>query len=228
MQKANRLVTGHLFSRILLAAIAWCLTTSAGVQAQTAGNKAVYNASSACCISSAAFVDASVRSGSTICQKIYSALQALPAAGGVVDARGINSNMTCNGSETPWFQSPNNVLTPSTILLPAGTITISSSWIMPDATRVIGEGIGGEGAGSNTSGTTLQAATSFSGAMIQMGDGGVHCPAANHTCHGISVEDLTLDGEAQNVNGILNTNAQELSYVNHVKFFQVLGTGLTV
>jgi hypothetical protein len=224
----DRLGNAQSISAMIFTLSVCFLTTDTSVQAQTAGDKAVYTSGGACCTSSTATVDASVLSGSNICEQIYNALLALPTVGGVVDARGISSNMTCGSGETPWLKSGTNVVIPSTILLPAGIVTMSLSlWILPDGTRLIGEGIGGEGSGS--SGTTLQVPLNFSGAMIQMGDGAVHCPAAGHICHGVSVEDLTLDGEGQQgVNAIANTNSQELSYVNHVKFYQILGTGLKV
>lgn len=88
---------------------------------------------------------------------------------------------------------------------------------------------------SSTGGTILQVPSTFSGTIIQMGFNGTPagyssapCPNGN-ICRGISVEDLTLDGEGESsVNGILNSNSQELSYVSHVKLYQILGTGLTV
>lgn len=230
MGTTERLATARRFSAIVLALAVCCLTTAGWVQAQTAGNKAVYTSSGVCCTSSSAVIDASVVSGANICEQIYNALQAVVAghSSAIVDARGISANMKCGSGETPWFMSGTNLVTASTVLLPAGTIIMSSSpWTLPDGTRLIGEGIGGEGS-ANTSGTTLQAPSGFSGPMIQMGDG-VHCPATGHICHGVSVEDLTLDGEGQQgVNAITNMNSQELSYVSHVKFYQILGTGLSV
>jgi hypothetical protein len=214
-----RLIAGSL---ILFGCFSISSITS---HAQMAGNKAVYDASGNCspCLSSTATVDASVVNGSDVCQKIYNALQSIPAGPKVVDARGINSNLTCTGTETPWLKSGINAIVASTILLPARTITISSPWILPDGTRLIGQGTGT----ANTVQTVLQAPLNFSGTMIKMGDN-VYCPAAGHICHGISIEDLILDGGGQGVGGILNTNSQELSYVNHVKLYQIMGIGLSV
>jgi hypothetical protein len=226
MRMLGDLVSGWIFRPTLLVVVAWNSILMVSTQAQTTGNKAVYNASGTYA-SSSAYVDASVFAGSDICQKIYNALTSIPAGTKFVDARGITSNMTCGATETPWLSNGTNAIVQSTILLPAGTINVSRTWIIPDGTRVIGEGIGGEGTGGSTSGTTLSAGN-FTGPMIQMGDGGVHCPGTGNICHGISVEDLTLDGEGKTINGIVNANSQELSYVSHVKFFQVMGTGLTV
>jgi hypothetical protein len=229
MRKVMRLVVGALL--LSSVCIGLVLTTPGIAQAQTAGNKAVYTSGGVCCTSSAAFIDASVLSGSNICEQIYNALQVAVSGHvtAVVDARGVNPTPACGSGETPWLKSGTNVITAATILLPAGTITISSPWIIPDGTRLIGTGVGQEVSQNNTAGTTLQVPSGFTGTMLQMGDNGMHCPGANNICHAISVEDLTLDGEGQsNVNGILNSNSQELSYVNHVKFFQIIGTGLSV
>jgi hypothetical protein len=45
---------------------------------------------------------------------------------------------------------------------------------------------------------------------------------------GISVEKLNLDGQGQSINGIVNQNAGDLSYVDHVNLYQILGTGLLI
>jgi hypothetical protein len=225
MRKIQKLLSVWTVGGTLLILIG-CVILPLSTLAQQPGDKAVFDSNGKCspCASSSALLDASVLSGGDICQKIYNALQSIPAGPQVVDARGISTPAQCTGNETPWLNSGNNAIVASTILLPAGTITISSSWVLPDGTRLIGEGTGT----SDAAGTVLQAPSGFSGTMIQMGDAGVHCPAAGHICHGVSVEDLTLDGEGQNIGGILNSNSQELSYVNHVKFYQVMGTGLTV
>jgi hypothetical protein len=74
--------------------------------------------------------------------------------------------------------------------------------------------------------------------MIELGDpsmpsGGYTtypCPTGTpRICHGVAVEGLTLNGSAATtVNGIVNTNSQELSYVSHVNMQDVVGTGLYV
>lgn len=226
MRKMMRLVNGALvFSNAIC--IYLILTTPGLVQAQIAGNKAVYTSSGVCCTSSTAVVDASVLSGSNLCEQIYNALQSVASSHGsaVVDARAVNPIPACGSGETPWLKSGLNVITPATILLPAGTITISSPWIIPDGTKIIGQGTGSSASG----GTIIEAPMGFSGAMIEMGDSGVHCPASGHICHGVSVEDLILDGAGQTgINGILNTSSQELSYVNSVRLYQVMGVGLEV
>jgi len=180
------------------------------LHAQAAGNNAVFGSSSACtsggCIASTAFIDASILSGSDLCAKINTALTSgYPAAGAVIDARGIGSGTTQSCAGTPWGTSTH----PSTILLPSGTIQISSTWALPNGTRIVGTGPG----------QTIIQATSNIGTIIEMGSS-----ASNE----ISIEDLTLDGEGYSLNGIANSYAQELSYVRNVNLYRIAGTGLLV
>ena len=148
----------------------------------------------------------------------------LTSTGGVIDARGLNSNnvnMTCAASPWAGITTP----PPSTILLPAGTILIPTAWVLPPSTHVIGQG---DNIGS---GTTLQACNpktntcSFTGnTMIQFGLSSL-CTSA---CTGIAVENLNLDGQGQTISGIVNTLSQDLSYADHVSLYQIIGTGLSV
>jgi hypothetical protein len=154
----------------------------------------------------------------------------MTSAGAVIDARGlpgsVGTSMTCPSTQpSPWYgiTSP----PPATILLPAGAITIPSGWTVPAGTHLIGVGNGDvvNGTSTMTSGTIIKAASSFSGTMITM------CSAA---CAGVSIENLSLDGQGQAINGILNafaTSASSLvggSYVKNVNLFQIKGTGITV
>ena len=131
--------------------------------------------------------------------------------------------MVCTAS--PWAGITNPP--PTTILLPAtgsGTsatpIIISNTWVLPSNTHLIGEGDG-------LSGTTIQANTPLFSVttMLQFGSSTI-CPSS--VCTGISVENLTLDGQAQAVDGIINQYAQNNSYVDHVRIYQILGTGLNI
>jgi hypothetical protein len=118
----------------------------------------------------------------------------LPATGAVIDARGIRGStaLTCPTGTTPWNNSTTTVSVPSTILLPAtgGTtptpIVISSPWILPLNTHLIGEGDGipiySSGTLVSTPGTTIQAKSGFSGIMIQLGSSSV----CSGPCTGIS------------------------------------------
>jgi hypothetical protein len=213
----------------LLGIIAWFSMWPTHLQAQTyPGDNVVYNAQLSE-TNSHAFIDASTLTGADICAQINAALLQLsnttkyPAygEGGVIDARGINPSAQC--TVTPWvgITAP----PPSTILLPAGTIVISQPWVLPPNTHLIGEG------NNIGSGTTIQACVSskfgcnFSSGSTMIQFGSSFCTS---TCLGISVENLTLDGQGQPVNGIANAVSQDLSYVDHVSLYQILGVGLSV
>jgi len=175
--------------------------TPAGAQSQ--GNNAVYYQSGStgvCCKGSGAFIDASVFADTTFCKTIYDILAPSGYSAAVIDARGLNSSnttMACAAGTTPWNNGTTFLNKPSTILLPAGTVVIPSTWGLPANTALIGVG---DNIGS---GTTLQAkASSLSAgtAMIQFGSSSL----CTSTCSGISVENLNLDGQGQAINGIVN------------------------
>lgn len=187
------------------------------------GQNVVYNGSGT--TTSSAYLDASAFSTSSdICARINAALNAVTVAGTVVDARGITSSLTCTGTHTPWVDT-NTITIASTVLLPAATIVINTGWTLPAGTRIIGEG-----GGSDTSSavTTIQASSTFASTfMISMGSSSTTiCPA--NVCNGISVENLRLDGQSKSITGVLNNYSQESSYVKHVTFYQINGTGLSV
>jgi len=181
------------------------------------GNNAVY---AGCGLQgSTAFIDAGAFSSSgDICARIHAVLTSgYPASGAVIDARGIRppgggSTQLC--STNPWA----GITTPSTVLLPSGTIQISVQWALPSGTRIVGEGSGAPGAGV----TTVQAASGFANAaaMIKMGT------ATGAT--GVSVEDLALDGNGTAVSGISNSLARDLSYVRRLSLSNIAGTGLLI
>lgn len=219
--------TGRLLA--IMTAGCWLLSFPTATNAQSQGNDAVYNSSAICssptsCGFSGAFIDASVfaPNGVNFCNILNGILSSktYPANGAVIDARGLNSNntsMQCSAS--PWA----GITSPSTILLPAGTILIPKSWILPANTRLIGEG-DNPSASSFSAGTTIQACNSnknsctFSdSAMIQFG---------SSSAPGISMEKITLDGQGQVINGIVNSNSGSLTYVDRITLFQILGVGL--
>jgi hypothetical protein len=185
--------------------------------------------------SSSAFIDASVfcpsggcsttYGGNDFCYAVNLALDELATGGlstygGVVDARGINPGGAHTCSYTP-FTSPHTITTPSTILLPSGTYTIYQTWILPDRTRIIGEG------NNPNNGTLIYASSSFPGSsLIQMGSSTL-CPSAQ--CYGISVEYVFLSGvNISGLNGIVNQYGGTSSFVDHVNIYHVLGTGLVI
>lgn len=222
-------------SRLLILFFMVLLTVapfSPRAQAQNGGNNAIYT-SSGCCGASSAFIDASATpQGTDMCQTIYYILTgthgnpAYPASGAVIDARGLSgSPLTCASGTSPWLQGGTYISAPSVLLLPSGNITISYTWVLPNNTKVIGEG----SSISGSTGTVLVAGASFSGpstpvAMIQFGDS--HCGS---NCFRISVEDLTLNNSVNNdasLGGILNLNSQELTYARRISLLGITGVGL--
>jgi hypothetical protein len=212
MNCTTRLASGWTFFAIVAVLAGWLSALPTRAEAQgSQGQNAVYPASGVCCKGSYAFIDASQflgnGQGKDLCDTIYgifnnSFQNTYPTLGAVIDARGIKgaTNLTCTHG-TPWTEGSNTVSLPSTILLPATggsqptPIVISSPWILPSNTHLIGEGDANPVSATNPA-TTIQAAIGFSGAMIQFGSSSV-CPLVNSvpTCTGISVENLTLDGQ---------------------------------
>jgi hypothetical protein len=215
---------------VALVAAVICLCSPLA-QAQTPGNKAVYNSTDSSPIASTAYVDASVFDGlpgntrGDVCADIYQALNSLGTSAlmAVIDARGIpqaSNAYTC--TKTPWGPSGTNAI-PSVILLPAGKIPIGTTWILPNKTRIIGEGADS----TETTGTVLQA--SFSGSyMLQFGNSSIcpTTPGSGPVCQGIGAENLTLDGVVGGIGGITNSLSQERTYVDHVSLINFGGSGL--
>jgi hypothetical protein len=203
------------------------------------GHNAVCTSTTGCSttLASAAFVDASAFctasgcSGADLCKVINNALAALPTAGGVVDARGVIAGgpNSCSGTETPYVVSgQHTITTPSVILLPSGAIDISATWVIPDHSRIIGEG--NNPSGSPVMGTYIVASGMTSGTvMMQMGSSSCD-DGATGQCYGVSISNLTLDGSNGSVaiNGIQNVNAGESSYVDHVNLQDIAGTSLII
>jgi hypothetical protein len=250
MQSAETLTVARKLVAIV-AVLLWLEVLLAPADAQTApGYNAICNSGSGCSTApTPAFIDASALGGTNkdICAVLYGILSnsstQYPASGAVIDARGLpgtlGTKMVCASGTTPWFNGTTFANVPSTILLPAGIITIPSTWVLPSGTKLIGEGsrIPPFPVSPPIPGTTMiQActnsitgcpATNFSGAMIEFGAG---CPGTQ--CTGpesrVSVEDLVLNGNGLGVTGILNGEAEELSYVDHVALIQILGIGLNI
>jgi len=221
----------------LLFVLMMLLYPTSGIAQQ--GFDAVYN-SSGTSIPSAAYVDATQFLGTDLCSTIYNVLNVTTTfiPGEVIDARGViaaGASPVC--AHTPWNNGTTYLSTKaSTILLPAGTITIPSSWIIPNNTRVIGIEPGSYHTTPAT-GTMIQAClSSITGchglnfasgtAMLQFGDS--NCPQTGTDCTGISVEGVVLNGNGLNIIGIQNSNAQDLSFVDHVTLYKIFGTGLMV
>jgi len=218
-------VASWLFMVTICALTVLHLSSAVPAAAQT-GQNAVYNAGSP--VPSPSFIDASQFAKLTLdfCGVLNAVLAGTkyPATGAVIDARAVPTSTpptqpTCAAS--PWAGITNPP--PSTILLPAGTIQISTPWVLPSNTRLIGEGESDPR--SAVPGTTIQAASTIQmQAMIQFGSSAV-CSSG---CSGISVERLTIDGNSLFLHGISNLYAQNNTYVDHVTLYQILGTGLLI
>ena len=235
-------------------------------QAQT-GDNAVYNSTGSIATSSA-FIDATPFGSSTsphptICSILYTIIKSstYPVTGAVIDARGLinntNASFTCaqTFNETPWQSGADSTYQdkPSIILLPAGTITIYYTWILPNTTKLVGQGAATPVTSGSQTGTVIASADAigtgvFSGPtynpttplpMIQFGAPGAEvgdssaltCTHNPGICVDISIEDLSLNGAgttSQVVDGILNLDSQELTYVRRVGFYNLTGTGLQV
>ncbi len=196
--------------------IAGSLISTAPLNAQHQGNSAYYPSNGTTLAGSGVYIDASQFGGSAaFCLKVNDALNAIPTgvSGAVVDARGINAGGS-NTCSTDPFNGTYTITNGSVLLLPSGTISISAGWVIPAATRVIGEG----------SGLTIIKATSTlsSKPMLTMGS------SACEPCQGVAIEELSLNGNNEATMGILNQNSQEHSYVRNVVISNVSGTGLTV
>jgi hypothetical protein len=218
--------------------------SSAFPAAAQQGQDAVYNLHGTP-TNSSAFIDASQFIGNVsnadpckvLNYVLANVVQPTYPNGAVVDARALASSsalsMTCGNGWTPWYNQNSSTYTavPSTILLPPGTIQIQATWILPSNTRLIGEGEGVPTPNTTppfAAGTTIQVASgNLLSTMIQFGSSSATvCPSG--VCNGISVERLTLDGQALSVDGIINQFSQNNTYVDHVTLYQILGTGLSI
>ncbi len=195
---------------------------------------------------STAFIDASAfcatagacsSSTDDFCNVLNQALHTLPSAGGVLDARGVSPTNTKSSScsATP-FNGTFAINTPSTVLLPAGSIPLGKTWILPNGTKIIGQGAGSPYTTGLAAVTTLAAKSTFSGTMVQMGPNSTNSPltacssATAGFCTEVAVEDLALQGgtNGASVSGIVNGQSQDMSYVKRVSMFQIGGIGLKV
>jgi hypothetical protein len=256
MRSATKSASGWQFFGIVAVLTGWSVMWPLQLNAQNTcptpsqGQNAVYNptcTNNGPVVGSSSFIDASMfaHSGVDFCKVLNGILSSTsttyPPTGAVIDARGLaNSNpptsLTCSAS--PWGSSSGYVNVPSTILLPATLtagatpkpIILSTPWVLPANTHLIGEGDGISGT-SFTPGTTIQAASGFSSGSSMFQFGPLTClppPGVPSLCSGISVEKLTLDGNGQSVNGITNALGASLTYVDHVSLYRILGTGLSV
>jgi hypothetical protein len=178
MKRSMRLFAGTIPLAVMTVLAGWLVVRPMPLAAQgTQGQNTVYS-STTNKVGSSAFIDARqflgvTNEGRDLCDTIfYIFANNYPSNGVVIDARGISgSALTCTHG-TPWTEGSTTYNLPSTILLPPGTIQISATWYVPSNTKLIGEGENN----SPSAGTTIQAASGFSGAMINLGPQG-GCPA---------------------------------------------------
>jgi hypothetical protein len=248
MKRTTKFASGWIvFTIVAVVAIGFSVCPSLANGQGGQGQNAVYPASGNCCAGSRGFIDASMFTGSTtnnICAVLNFVLQNVDQpptypSGAVIDARGLPGGMATSMKCTTTNPSPwAGITSPpaSVILLPAGTILIPGTWVLPNNTTLIGEGDDTYlTAGPVTAfTTTLQACLpsinncSFTGTdMLDLGTA-PSCPPINGVpiCNNVSVEHLALDGQGQSLNGIVNSNAQTGSHVDHVRLYQIRGTGL--
>lgn len=239
MQRATTPSPATNFLGVVVALVCWfsVFPTAAAQGPSVQGQNAVYNSGTK--VPSPDFIDASqfAKTGVDFCKVLNGILSSnsYPSTGAVIDARGLlpgttGTSMIC--SISPWGSGSTSINVPSTILLPATggatptPIVISNQWILPASTRVIGEGDGIPSSGSMP-GTTIQAASGFSGNMVQFGSNCSPPQGGPSLCTGISVENLTLDGQGGAITGIQAESAGVQSYVDHVSLYQIRGTGLS-
>jgi hypothetical protein len=241
--------SGSVEMRLAMVVVVLCgLVMAAPANAQVGGN-AVWNSTPAT-VPSSAFIDATAfchtpgscsSSTDDFCTVTFKALSTLPTDGGVVDARGLNSTNTkstsCSSPLSPFQTSTAAITVPSTLLLPAGTIPLGKTWVMPNGTKIIGQGAVAPfpfSTSATDAVTIIQASSSFSGTMIQMGPNSgdplfVACNSATG-CTEVGIENLELAGgtNGASVSGIINGQSQDMSYVNRVSMYQIGGIGLKV
>jgi hypothetical protein len=221
--------------------VGWLVGTPVLAYAQAGANAVMPSSGSP--LSSVAFVDALgySASGTDICSAIRNILGTYKSSGSnglVIDARGFSgAGLTCSSSDpiNPWNTGA-DVPYNNTVLLPVGTIQIYTPWILPENTRIVGEG-------RNLTTIQAQSASAFTGAaVVYMGGNGTlsdgsgqYCgytpPSGtsngNWYCLKIVIEHLQLNGGTNsNISGIVNQYSQESSYVDDVVLTNITGTGL--
>jgi hypothetical protein len=216
-------------SMILL--VAWAVVLPKFSQGQAAGNKGVYNSSPAVAASQV-WIDASAfwTSGTTpdLCSIISGSILNSSYSGNypngaVIDARGLYYNSSsaasigCSG--TPFANFTTSSPPPTTILLPAATIPVSQTWVLPNNVKIVGENqrtvLSASVSSSWTSGTDV----------VDMGSSGL----CSTPCSGIAIEHLHIDtSNYSKLNGIVNNYAELGSYVNDVEVTANRCAGLTI
>jgi hypothetical protein len=213
MEKRSGLTRTRVATLVVF--LGWCVLVPARVSAQTTPNYQGFNAvigaanSTTPCATvnklnlcpSSAFIDAKVFFTTDFCAAVNSALYEAQHYDGlsapVIDARGIPQPSACASS--PW-NGTNTITIPSTVLLPAGTISLSATWILPPGTKVVGEGL-----------EITKLSTSAISPVIKMGSSS----CSPFPCTGIGIQDLSVIQTNDGI-GIDNEYAGDQSYVQRV------------
>ncbi len=147
-----------------------------------------------------------------------------------VDARGI-TNLTCAQGETPFDNVPPNNPPTSypfsgmTLLLPAGVIQTTVPWKLPNFVEIVGAGTGDVTAAGNE--TIIRAASNFSGQNVLQVDSTSALPCCHYIFSvDIILENLVIDGNGKNINGISNSLLGHGFRANHVGLVNLGNTGL--
>lgn len=151
------------------------------------------------------------------------------SSGVVIDARGATT-LNCQSGVNPWANLLSNENAneyqnfSNTVLLPAGIITINTTWTLPNWTHLVGEG-------ANT--TIIRAGSGLSSGsdIIDMGSevSSNYCGFTVGDCPAIVIEHLGINVGGPSIagKGIVNCCAQELSRANDVAISNV-ATGLAL
>ncbi|HTZ74982.1 MAG TPA: hypothetical protein VMB47_13750 [Candidatus Aquilonibacter sp.] len=150
--------------------------------------------------------------GADGCARVNASWSALPATGGVVDARWITATQPC--ASDPFEE----VAKTGETLLGGATFQTSATWVLGDKSIVQGIGRGDSG----STNTVIQAAPNLSGPVLQLASN-------NSAFEGVRAKDLTIDCNAnQAATGVLNNVAQEESGLRHVLIVGCTKIGLDI
>lgn len=199
---------------VALACLTILLSADRVAFSQSTGNKAVFGSSGL--QPSTIWIDASAWWTSStygndpdICKIIDQIIQIPYSSPVVIDARGLYNNQGTGSAAIPCavnpFQHATSSLPATTVLLPAASISVSTTWILPNSARIVGEG----------QNTNLVAGSGLSGYIVEMGSSSM-CPTGGY-CSSVGVEHMLLQSNGA-VGGIYNGWSQTGSYVNDVNF----------
>jgi hypothetical protein len=214
----------HLSVIAVIVIVGWFAVSPSRTEAQSTGNKAVWNSTTV--TGSTVWVDVSAFTNGApdLCQLLVNNILTSTYGGSnnypngtIIDARGLAygiKGIPCNENPFGALQGP----PPSTtILLPSGYIDTNATWTLPNNTRIVGD----------EQGTIIKAMSPFTGTayIIEMGSSSL-CPSSG--CTSVGIEHLQLGSGGLNVGGIDNQYSQRGSYVNDVILNNIPLMGLSI